>query len=124
MIALNGTVQQEGAWVLNWATNEGQICNDINVICCCIKKQFFEKSVVVWNKSALTKNGVFHKINCRWAPDDGQQRGSRRVHEHVVAKDGKIICQMDGKEMQQNIPSHPGWVHEQVALFTSSLLVC
>jgi hypothetical protein len=26
--------------------------------------------------------------------------------------------------MQQNIPSHPGWVHEQVALFTPSLLVC
>jgi hypothetical protein len=54
--------------------NEGQVCNDINVICCYIKKQLFEKSVVVWNKPALTKNGVLHKDymkNCKALIADG-----------------------------------------------------
>jgi hypothetical protein len=72
-MALNGAAQQ-GAWVLNWATNKGQVCNDINVICCYVKKRLFEKSVVVWNKSALTKNGVFHKDymkNCKALIADG-----------------------------------------------------
>jgi hypothetical protein len=41
-MALNGTVQL-GAWILNWATNEGQVRNDINVICCYIKKRLFEQ---------------------------------------------------------------------------------
>jgi hypothetical protein len=45
-MTLNGMVQQ-GAWVLNWAMNEGQVRNDINVICSYVKKQLFEKSVVV-----------------------------------------------------------------------------
>jgi hypothetical protein len=53
-MTLNGAAQQ-GAWVLNPATNEGQVRNDINVICCYVKKWLFEKSVVVWNKLALTK---------------------------------------------------------------------
>jgi hypothetical protein len=72
-MTLNGAAQQ-GAWVLNQAMNEGQVCNDINVICCYIKKWLFEKSVVVWNKSALTKNGVFHKDymkNCKALIADG-----------------------------------------------------
>ena len=73
-MALNGAAQQ-GAWVLNRATNEGQVRNDINVICCYVKKRVFEKSVVVWNKSALTKNGVFHKDymkNCKALIADGR----------------------------------------------------
>jgi len=73
-MTLNGAAQQ-GAWVLNRATNEGQVRNDINVICCYVKKRLFEKSVVVWNKSALTKNGVFHKDymkNCKALIADGR----------------------------------------------------
>jgi len=49
-MALNGAAQQ-GAWVLNRETNEGQVRNDINVISCYVKQQLFEKLVVVWNRS-------------------------------------------------------------------------
>jgi hypothetical protein len=73
-MALNGAAQQ-GAWVLNQATNEGQVRNDISVICCYVKQRLFEKSVVVWNRLALTKNGVFHKDymkNCKALIADGR----------------------------------------------------
>ena len=48
--------------------NEGQVRNDIHVIRYYVKDILFKKSVVVWHKSALAKNGVFHKDylkNCK-----------------------------------------------------------
>jgi queuine/archaeosine tRNA-ribosyltransferase len=72
MIASNGTTHQ-GSWVLNQATNEGQVCNDIHVVSDYVNK-LLKKSVVVWHKLALANNVVFHKHymkNCRALIADG-----------------------------------------------------
>jgi hypothetical protein len=120
-MAPDGTTTQQGPWVLNRATNEGQVRNDIHVIRYYVKDILFEKSVVVWHKSALAKNGVFHKDymkNCRAFIADvrlmviSSKEASRRVHEHVVDKGGIILYYMDGKETQRIIPSNTGRVHE------------
>jgi hypothetical protein len=98
-----------------------QVCNDISVICCYVKQRLFEKSVVVWNRSALTKNGVFHKDymkNCKALIADGcLLMASNEEAEGYVnmlwQKVEKLYSkQMDGKEMQRIVPSHPGRVHE------------
>ena len=73
-MAPDGTTTQLGPWALNRATNEGQVRNDIHVIRYYVKDILFEKSVVVWHKSALAKNGVFHKDymkNCKAKIADG-----------------------------------------------------
>jgi hypothetical protein len=72
-MAANGTSHQ-GSWVLLQAMNDGQVRNDICVVRDYVKNNLFEKSVVVWHKSALAKNGVFHKDymkNCRALIADG-----------------------------------------------------
>jgi hypothetical protein len=66
---------QQGSWVLNRATNDGQVGNDIIVIRSYVWDKLFEKSVVVWTKSALVKNGVFYKDyvkNCKSLVADGR----------------------------------------------------
>ena len=65
---------QQGSWVLNRATNDGQVGNDIIVIRSYVRDKLFEKAVVVWTKSALVKNGVFYKDyvkNCKSLVADG-----------------------------------------------------
>lgn len=73
-MAPNATTHQ-GSWVLNQAVNEGQVRNDVHAVRDYVKTKLFEKSVVVWHKSALAKNGVFHKDymkNCRALIADGR----------------------------------------------------
>jgi hypothetical protein len=66
---------RQGSWVLERATNDGQVGNDIIVIRSYVRDKLFEKSVVVWTKSALVKNGVFYKDyvkNCKSLVADGR----------------------------------------------------
>jgi hypothetical protein len=97
------------------------VCNDIQAVRVYVKSKLFKKSVVVWHKSALAKNGVFHKDymkNCCALIADGclmvmrneEAEGYMNMLWTRVA--GKILCYMDGGEMQQVVRSHNGWVHE------------
>ena len=61
--------------MLERATNDGQVGNDIIVIRSYVRDKLFEKSVVVWTKSALVKNGALYKDcvkSCKSLVADGR----------------------------------------------------
>ena len=66
---------RQGSWVLERAMNDGQVGNDTTVIRSHVRDKLFEKSVVVWTKSALVKSRALYKDcvkSCKSLVADGR----------------------------------------------------